>query len=120
MPVIIDFGIAKDTNEGAQTIVGNEFAGKYAYAAPEQLSGQTDARADIYALGALLLATYLGKKPQIGANPMEVVEAQIKAIGHGRGARTPDRQSDRPDDPPGPRPAPANRTSGAGPDRQSR
>ena len=36
--VIIDFGIAKDANPGAQTIVGNEFAGKYAYAAPEQLS----------------------------------------------------------------------------------
>ncbi len=78
--VIIDFGIAKDTNEGAQTIVGNEFAGKYAYAAPEQLSGQTDARADIYALGALLLATYLGKKPRIGANPMEVVQAKSKPL----------------------------------------
>ena len=72
--VIIDFGIAKDTNEGAQTIVGNEFAGKYAYAAPEQLSGQTDARADLYALGALLLATYRGAAPKIGNNPMEVIE----------------------------------------------
>ena len=54
--IIIDFGIAKDTNPGAETIVGNEFAGKYAYAAPEQLNGQTDARSDIYSLGALLLA----------------------------------------------------------------
>ncbi|MGB3247415.1 MAG: serine/threonine-protein kinase [Sulfitobacter sp.] len=78
--VIIDFGIAKDTNEGAQTIVGNEFAGKYAYAAPEQLSGQTDARADIYALGALLLATFLGKKPDIGANPMEVIERKAQPL----------------------------------------
>ena len=72
--VIIDFGIAKDTNPGAETIVGNEFAGKYAYAAPEQMSGETDARADIYALGALLLATFHGKKPDIGNNPMEVVK----------------------------------------------
>ena len=72
--VIIDFGIAKDTNPGAETIVGNEFAGKYAYAAPEQLSGKTDARSDIYSLGALLLSTYRGKKPNIGKNPMEVVE----------------------------------------------
>jgi serine/threonine-protein kinase len=71
--VIIDFGIAKDANPGAQTIVGNEFAGKYAYAAPEQLSGQTDARSDLYALGALLLATFRGKRPEPGANPMEVV-----------------------------------------------
>ena len=72
--VIIDFGIAKDTNPGAETIVGNEFAGKYAYAAPEQLSGQTDARVDIYSLGALLLATYNGRPPNVGANPMEVVQ----------------------------------------------
>jgi serine/threonine-protein kinase len=72
--IVIDFGIAKDTNPGAETIVGNEFAGKYAYAAPEQLSGQTDARADIYSLGALLLANFRGKPPNIGANPMEVVQ----------------------------------------------
>jgi serine/threonine protein kinase len=72
--VIIDFGIAKDTNPGAETIVGNEFAGKYAYAAPEQLSGQTDARADVYALGALLLSTFRGKSPNIGNNPMEVIQ----------------------------------------------
>jgi serine/threonine-protein kinase len=72
--VIIDFGIAKDTNPGAETVVGNEFAGKYAYAAPEQLNGRSDVRSDIYALGALLLATFRGKAPQIGNNPMEVIE----------------------------------------------
>ncbi|MDP5217097.1 protein kinase [Ruegeria sp. 2205SS24-7] len=72
--VIIDFGIAKDTNPGAETIVGNEFAGKYAYAAPEQLSGKTDSRTDIYSLGALLLANFRGQSPQAGRNPMEVIE----------------------------------------------
>ncbi|MQQ10119.1 protein kinase [Epibacterium sp. SM1979] len=72
--VIIDFGIAKDTNPGAETIVGNEFAGKYSYAAPEQLSGQTDARSDIYSLGALILANFRGAAPKLGNNPMEVVE----------------------------------------------
>ena len=78
--VIIDFGIAKDTNPGAETIVGNEFAGKYAYAAPEQLSGQTDARADIYALGALLLSTFRGKKPNIGNNLMDVVKIKAQPL----------------------------------------
>ncbi|MEL6466888.1 MAG: serine/threonine-protein kinase [Pseudomonadota bacterium] len=78
--VIIDFGIAKDTNPGAETIVGNEFAGKYAYAAPEQLSGQTDARSDIYSLGALLLSTFRGKKPDIGNNPMEVVQKKAEPL----------------------------------------
>ena len=78
--VIIDFGIAKDANPGAQTIVGNEFAGKYAYAAPEQLSGHTDARSDLYALGALLLATFRGKRPDPGANPMEVLRKKGLAL----------------------------------------
>ncbi len=78
--VIIDFGIAKDTNPGAETIVGNEFAGKYSYAAPEQMAGQTDARADIYALGALLLANFRGASPSLGANPMEVVENKQKPL----------------------------------------
>jgi serine/threonine-protein kinase len=78
--VIIDFGIAKDTNPGAETIVGNEFAGKYAYAAPEQLSGQTDRRTDIYSLGALLLATYRGKAPDVGKNPMEVVQFKTRPL----------------------------------------
>ena len=71
--VIIDFGIAKDDNPGAETIVGNEFAGKYAYAAPEQLNGKSDPRSDIYALGALLLATFRGAVPDVGKNPMEVI-----------------------------------------------
>lgn len=72
--VIIDFGIAKDTNPGAETIVGNEFAGKYAYAAPEQLNGKTDERTDIYSLGALLLANFRGAPPNPGKNPMEVIQ----------------------------------------------
>ena len=78
--VIIDFGIAKDANPGAQTIVGNEFAGKYAYAAPEQLAGHTDTRSDLYALGALLLATFRGKRPDPGANPMEVVKKKQERL----------------------------------------
>jgi len=78
--VIIDFGIAKDSNPGAETIVGKEFAGKYAYAAPEQLSGNADARSDIYGLGALLLATFRGRAPDIGANPMEVIANKARPL----------------------------------------
>lgn len=78
--VIIDFGIAKDDNPGAETIVGNEFAGKYGYAAPEQLSGRTDARSDIYSLGALLLATYRGAPPDMGRNPMEVIQRKSRSL----------------------------------------
>jgi len=78
--VIIDFGIAKDDNPGAQTITGGEFAGKYAFAAPEQLSGRADARSDIYALGALLLAVFRGKPPDVGRNPMEVLKRKAEPL----------------------------------------
>ncbi len=77
--VIIDFGIAKDDTPGAETIVGNEFAGKYAYAAPEQLHGRTDARSDIYALGATLLAAFRGTAPDLGANPVEMLQRKERA-----------------------------------------
>jgi eukaryotic-like serine/threonine-protein kinase len=70
---IIDFGIAKDTSAGARTIVGNEFAGKYEYAAPEQLEGRAEKRSDLYALGATLLASYRGQVPFGGSTPGEIV-----------------------------------------------
>lgn len=70
---LIDFGIAKDTAEGARTIVGNDFAGKYEYAAPEQLDGKAEAKSDLYALGATLLAAYRGETPFLGTTPGEIV-----------------------------------------------
>ncbi len=70
---IIDFGIAKDTSTGAKTIVGNEFAGKYEYAAPEQLEGRAEKRSDLYALGATLLAAFRGQVPFAGSTPGEIV-----------------------------------------------
>lgn len=78
--VIIDFGIAKDANPGAATIVGNEFAGKFSYAAPEQLAGNTDARSDIYSLGATLLAAFRGKPPNVGTNLMDVVRIKNEPL----------------------------------------
>jgi hypothetical protein len=70
---IIDFGIAKDTAAGARTIVGNDFAGKYEYAAPEQLEGRAEPRSDLYALGATLLAAFRGQIPFAGATPGEMI-----------------------------------------------
>ncbi|SPH18703.1 Serine/threonine-protein kinase PknL [Defluviimonas aquaemixtae] len=70
---IIDFGIAKDTTAGALTIVGNEFAGKYEYAAPEQVDGRADTRSDFYALGASILAAWRGDVPFAGSTPGEIV-----------------------------------------------
>ncbi|SDI39268.1 serine/threonine protein kinase [Aliiruegeria lutimaris] len=78
--VIIDFGIAKDANPGAKTIVGTEFAGKFSYAAPEQFGGMADARTDIYALGMTLLATYRGKSPRLGGSLIEMLEVKKQEV----------------------------------------
>lgn len=77
---IIDFGIAKDTTAGARTIVGNDFAGKYEYAAPEQLEGRADRRTDLYALGASLLAVARGEIPFPGATPGEVIRRKQQPL----------------------------------------
>lgn len=70
---IIDFGIAKDTAANARTIVGNEFAGKYEYAAPEQVDGKAEKRSDFYALGATLLAAFRGQIPFAGSVVGEMI-----------------------------------------------
>ncbi|EYD76436.1 Serine/Threonine protein kinase [Rubellimicrobium mesophilum DSM 19309] len=80
---IIDFGIAKDTAAGARTIVGNDFAGKYEYAAPEQLEGRVDARSDLYALGASLLAAWRGEVPFAGSTPGEIVRRKREPLDTG-------------------------------------
>ena len=70
--VIIDFGIAGATT----SIVGDAFAGKLAYAAPEQLgmfTGLIDHRADIYSLGLVLVAAAIGR-------PLDMGETRTGAI----------------------------------------
>ena len=73
---LIDFGIAKDVTPDAKTVVGGGFAGKYEYAAPEQLDGVADARSDIYSFGMTLLAAARGSAPQLGTSFLEIVKAK--------------------------------------------
>jgi serine/threonine-protein kinase len=73
---LIDFGIAKDVNEGAKTVVGDGFAGKYQYAAPEQMEGKADARSDLYSLGMTLIGAYRGQSPSAGSSLMEIISAK--------------------------------------------
>ncbi|HEY3806675.1 MAG TPA: serine/threonine-protein kinase [Kofleriaceae bacterium] len=49
---LIDFGIAKMSAEGMQTLSGT-IKGKFGYMAPEYLGGTIDARADLFALGII-------------------------------------------------------------------
>ncbi|MCF6306095.1 MAG: serine/threonine-protein kinase [Rhodobacteraceae bacterium] len=73
---LIDFGIARDLNENAQTVVGGGFAGKYQYASPEQMDGNVDARSDLYSLGMTLLRAYRGQPIHVGSSLMEIVKSK--------------------------------------------
>uniref|UniRef100_UPI0018728636 serine/threonine-protein kinase n=1 Tax=Pelagibius marinus TaxID=2762760 RepID=UPI0018728636 len=76
---IIDFGIAKLADSSATTIIGDDFAGRYAYASPEQIGlygGQVDARSDIYSLGLVLATSATGKALNMG----EISESLVSVI----------------------------------------
>lgn len=77
---LIDFGIAKDVRPDAKTVVGGGFAGKYEYAAPEQLDGLADARSDIYSFGMTLLAAARGESPKLGTSFLEIVKAKHTSV----------------------------------------
>ncbi len=61
---LLDFGIAKATNEeGSETITG-EVKGKYTYMAPEQvMCGAVDRRTDLFAVGIILYEMTTGRHP---------------------------------------------------------
>jgi len=73
---IIDFGIAKQTAPNTATIIGQGFAGRYAYASPEQIGmydGQVDARSDIYSLALVIITSLLGKPLDMGDTPSSML-----------------------------------------------
>ena len=61
---IIDFGIAREYKE--QNLADTTVLGTKGYAPPEQYSGQTDARSDIYALGMTMHHLLTGVDPRSG------------------------------------------------------
>ncbi|MEP0189852.1 MAG: serine/threonine-protein kinase [Erythrobacter sp.] len=75
-PKIIDFGIAKDARENTGTIVGDGFAGKLKYVAPEQL-GEFDRNigpwTDLYSLALTLRAVAAGKHSDMGGSLSDAV-----------------------------------------------
>lgn len=76
---IIDFGIAKLARADHRTIFGDAFAGKLAWASPEQaglFGGAVDERTDIYSLGLVLAASAAGRPLDMGRTLHAAVEAR--------------------------------------------
>ncbi len=74
---LIDFGIAKDLDPGTATVIGDGFAGKLGYVAPEQLGdfGRTlGPWTDVYSLGLLILAVARGSDLGLGGTLVDAVD----------------------------------------------
>ncbi|WP_442678857.1 serine/threonine-protein kinase [Sphingomonas sp. ASY06-1R] len=74
---IIDFGIAKSLDITAETVVGEGFAGKLGYVAPEQFGDfgrLIGPWTDVYSTALVLLAYARGKAPAMGTTLSEAVE----------------------------------------------
>ena len=75
---LIDFGIARATDETRMTKSGNTI-GTFAYIAPERLEGGTeeDARADIYSLACVLYEALTGQPPFAGTTTKQLMYAHV-------------------------------------------
>jgi len=74
---IIDFGIAKDLDPGSATIIGDGFAGKLAYVAPEQLGDfgrDVGPWSDVYSLGLVILAIAQRRDVDMGGSLVDAVD----------------------------------------------
>ncbi len=80
---IIDFGIAKDLDPGSKTIIGDGFAGKLSYVAPEQL-GDFDREVgpwtDVYSLALVILAVANGAGVDLGGSFVDAIDKRRKGI----------------------------------------
>jgi serine/threonine-protein kinase len=75
--VVTDFGIARALASADVNITG-QLVGTPAYMAPEQVEGKiADARADIYALGAMLFELLTGQAPWQGDSVIAVAAARL-------------------------------------------
>jgi serine/threonine-protein kinase len=74
---VIDFGLAKTSFATGMTATGL-IMGTPEYMAPEQVRGhRSDARTDVYALGAIAYYVLAGRPPFIGDTPIAVGFAQV-------------------------------------------
>lgn len=78
---IIDFGIAKDLDASSATIVGDGFAGKLNYVAPEQLGDygrEVGPWTDVYSLALVILAVAQGKNVNMSGSLVDAIDKRRK------------------------------------------
>lgn len=73
-PHVLDFGLAKPVDDSEwdssriEVTTAGEFMGTFAYASPEQVSGdpdRIDIRTDVFALGVILYEALVGQRPYV-------------------------------------------------------
>ncbi len=78
---IIDFGIAKDLDASSKTIVGDGFAGKLGFVAPEQFGDydrQIGPWTDVYSLALVILTAAAGKPVDMGSTLVDAIDKRRK------------------------------------------
>lgn len=74
---VADFGLARAETASKQTKTGM-IIGTVAYLAPEQvISGDADARTDVYAAGIMLFELVTGRQPHQGGTPLAVAYKHV-------------------------------------------
>jgi serine/threonine-protein kinase len=72
---LVDFGIAKATASSAGVTQAGEIKGKFAYMAPEQVTGDVvDRRTDIFGMGVILYLLTTGRHPFKGVHTAETLQ----------------------------------------------
>jgi serine/threonine protein kinase len=74
---LVDFGIAKALDSSVETRAG-VLKGKPAYMAPEQVAGDSDARADVFSVGVMLWEAIVGRRMWHKKGDVEVLTNIIK------------------------------------------
>ena len=74
---VLDFGVAKAAGRAQVTREG-QIKGKLAYMAPEQIRGQGDRRADVFAAAVVLWEALSGRRLHDGARDVEIVTRVVK------------------------------------------
>ena len=79
-PVLIDFGLARRSqDEASMTGIGQVLGSPY-YISPEQAQGQrVDVRTDLYSLGVMFYEMLAGRKPYAGHSAVEIMAQHATA-----------------------------------------